>query len=318
MNGERYQQAMSQIGRYELVAEIARGGMGVVYQAYEPALERRLLLGAAGGLAVVAVTLLAMLLARGSGGGAIGLSAPRAGVPSPRQVVWSYAGDRGLAGGPAPLAAEGMVIVGTLDGRIVALHAASGELSWSAGGDSTVLFGAPSASGELVFVGSTDGLVQGLSLRSGKATWQTRVVGVAQEAPALDGGRLIVTTDKGYIYMLQAGSGQVIWDRPLSAAPAAEGGTIYVADQSGGLAAISFTSASMLWRFEAGAAIMAAPLLADGRLFFGAADGRFYSLAASDGEELASLQLGGSIVGTPALADGLIIVRADRVYALGE
>lgn len=216
MNGERYQQAMSQIGRYELVAEIARGGMGVVYQAYEPALERRLLLGAAGGLAVVAVTLLAMLLARVSGGGAIGLSAPRAGVPSPRQVVWSYAGDRGLAGGPAPLAAEGMVIVGTLDGRIVALHAASGELSWSAGGDSTVLFGAPSASGELVFVGSTDGLVQGLSLRSGKATWQTRVVGVAQEAPALDGGRLIVTTDKGYIYMLQAGSGQVIWDRPLA------------------------------------------------------------------------------------------------------
>lgn len=74
----------------------------------------------------------------------------------------------------------------------------------------------------------------------------------------------------------------------------------------------------MLWRFEAGAAIMAAPLLADGRLFFGAADGRFYSLAASDGEELASLQLGGSVVGTPALADGLIIVRADRVYALGE
>src|SRR4029079_15361942 len=39
MNGERYQQG-APISRYELIAEIGRGGMGVVYRAYEAALDR--------------------------------------------------------------------------------------------------------------------------------------------------------------------------------------------------------------------------------------------------------------------------------------
>ena len=44
MNGERYQQAWSQISRYEVIAEIGRGGMGVVYRAYEAALDRTIAL----------------------------------------------------------------------------------------------------------------------------------------------------------------------------------------------------------------------------------------------------------------------------------
>jgi outer membrane protein assembly factor BamB/predicted Ser/Thr protein kinase len=365
---------------------------------------RRLILGGAGTLVMIMVALLATFLATGaSSNGLRRVSAQtsvRSGVPVPRQVIWAYASEHNLVGGPAPAASDGVMVVGTLDGQVLGLQAGSGELIWRAGGASTVMFGAPSASDGLVFVGSADAFVQGLSLRSGKTTWRTRVVGTAELAPTLDAGRLIVITDKGYIYMLQAGSGQVIWDRPLtqsmqppaigagrifvsagstlyaldandgavdwvfeaasmittraviagdmvvvgtergllyalrvadgqphlhyqasgavSAAPAADTGTIYVADQSGNLTAISLANATMLWRFHANAAIMAAPLLADGKLFFGAADGRFYTLDAHNGKDLAHIQLGGSVIMSPALGDGLIIVRADRVYALGE
>jgi outer membrane protein assembly factor BamB/predicted Ser/Thr protein kinase len=364
---------------------------------------KRLLIGGLAGLAIAIAALLGTLLSyRASGNGPQRASAQaiHAGVPLPQQIVWAYASERHLAGGPAPVASGDMLIAGTLDGQVLALQAGSGELRWRTGGGPSVLFGAPSASKGLVFVGSTDGFVQGLSLSSGKVTWQTRVVGVAQLAPTLDGDRLIVTTDKGYIYLLQAGSGQVIWDRPLAqatqppavshgrifvsagptlfaldssngavdwsfdardaittraviagdmvvvgtergqlyalrmadgqlhlhyqasgalgAAPAASASALYVADQSGSLTAISLTNATVLWRFHTGAAILAAPLLTDERLYFGAADGLFYALDARSGAELARIQLAGSVVSTATLSPGLIIVRADRIYALGE
>ena len=69
---------------------------------------RHLLAGALGGLALVAAVLIALLLPRGAAGnGTIGLSArtgDRVGVPLPQQVVWSYAPERNLVGGPAPVA----------------------------------------------------------------------------------------------------------------------------------------------------------------------------------------------------------------------
>jgi outer membrane protein assembly factor BamB len=82
--------------------------------------------------------------------------------------------------------------------------------------------------------------------------------------------------------------------------------------------AISPTSASVLWRFEARSAIIAAPLLADGKLVFGAANGMLYALDARSGQQLAHTQLGGSVVAPIALGNGLIFVRADKIYALGE
>src|SRR5262245_43627658 len=44
MRGQNAQQVLPQISRYEVIAEIGRGGMGVVYRAYEPSLERNIAL----------------------------------------------------------------------------------------------------------------------------------------------------------------------------------------------------------------------------------------------------------------------------------
>src|SRR4029078_6226662 len=128
--------------------------------------------------------------------------------------------------------------------------------------------------------------------------------------------------ERGLLYALRIADGELHLryqaGGTLSAAPTAGANARYVADQSGAVTAISPTSASVLWRFEARSAILAAALLADGKLLFGAADGMFYALDARSGQQLARIQLGGRVVALPALGDGLIFVRADKIYALGE
>ena len=90
------------------------------------------------------------------------------------------------------------------------------------------------------------------------------------------------------------------------------------ADYSGNLTALNPISASVLWRFDAGAALTASPLLAEGKLLFGAANGMLYALDARNGQQLARIQLRGSVNSPATVGDGLIFVRADRMYALGE
>jgi serine/threonine-protein kinase len=274
--------------------------------------QRRMLVGAGAGLAVVAA-LLAALLPRNSGGsGALRLSAQaieRTGVPLPQQVVWSYAPTPNLAGGPALVASNDTLVVGTLDGQVLALQAGSGELRWHAGEGAT-LFGAPSANKGLVFVGTTDGFVQGLSLTSGNPTWKTKVVGAAQRAPTLDDDRLIVTTDKGYIYMLQAGSGQVIWDRPLalSAEPTTvSDGRIFV---SAGptLFALDDNDGAVDWSFDAASAITTRPVIAGDMVVVGTERGLLYALRIADGQLHLRYQASGALSATPAASSSAIYV----------
>jgi serine/threonine-protein kinase len=312
--------------RYASLAEfVAALGAALAPPSPAPAARRRrpigLLLGGAGGLAVVAALLLALLLTSGaSGGGPMGLSAQRSarsGLPLPRQTVWSHSGPNQLAGGPAPVVSGGMVIVGTLDGQVVGFETGGGEPIWRVGGEGAALFGAPSASNGLAFVGSADGFVQGLSLRSGKATWQTRVVGVAQQAPTIDGDRLIVTTDKGYIYMLQAGSGQVIWDRPLaqSALPPTVGAGRIFLSAGPTLFALDASNGAVDWAFDAASAITTRAVIAGDMVVVGTERGLLYALMMANGRPHLRYQASGALGAAPA-ADASTIYVADQSGSL--
>ncbi|MEO7910922.1 MAG: serine/threonine-protein kinase, partial [Roseiflexaceae bacterium] len=98
---------------------------------------QRMLLSVASALALAVVGLLVALLARGGSGRAAlrdsVRAADRAGVPLPQQIIWSHAAEPDLIGGPAPVAANGMLVVGTLDGQVLGIQDRSGELRWRKG-----------------------------------------------------------------------------------------------------------------------------------------------------------------------------------------
>jgi outer membrane protein assembly factor BamB/predicted Ser/Thr protein kinase len=274
----------------------------------------RLWWGGAGAVALVMALLLGVLLWPGVGrSGDMRLSAqavPRAGVPLPRQVIWAFVSDPNFVGGSAPVASDDTLIVGTLDGQVLGIQASSGELRWRTGGGATTRLGAPSTGKGLVFVGSADSFVQGLSLSSGKTTWQTKIVGVAHAAPTLDGDRLIVTTDKGYVYLLQAGSGQVIWDRPLAQnmqAPSVSAGRIFLSAGST-LYALDVNNGVVDWTFEAPGLITTRPVIAGDMVVVGTERGLLYALRMSDGQLHLRYQASGALLVAPAAEDKLIFI----------
>lgn len=288
-----------------------------------PRSRKRLLLSSIVGLVLVMVVLLALMLSRGANSnGTMRLNTQagiRSGIALPRQIIWTYTSDPNIVGGPAPVAADGMLIAGTLDGQVLGIQASSGELRWHTGGTS-VLFGAPSVSKGLVFVGSTDSFVQGLSLSSGKTTWQTKVVGVVQSAPTLDGDRLIVVTDKGYIYMLQAGSGQVIWDRPLAPSvqpPSVSEGRIFLSAGST-LYALDASNGAVDWTFAAASTITTRVVIAGDMVVVGTDRGVLDVLNMGDGKLHLRYQANGVLNAAPTASPNAIYIadQAGNITAI--
>jgi outer membrane protein assembly factor BamB len=270
--------------------------------------------------ALAAVVLFAALLARGNTGSVAlrdsGRAAARSGVPLPRQIIWTHTGEPNLIGGPALVAANGTLVIGTLDGQVLGVDAGSGELRWRKGGGPSP-FGAPSAGDGLVFVGTSDGFVQGLSLSSGNPTWKTKVVGIAQQPPTLDGDRLIVTTDKGYISMLQAGNGQLIWDRPLAQStqpPIASDGRIFVSAGTK-LFALDARDGAVDWSFDAPSPITTRPVIAGDMVVVGSERGLLYALQIADGELHLRYQASGALIAAPAAGSNALYV-ADQSGAV--
>jgi eukaryotic-like serine/threonine-protein kinase len=147
-------------------------------------------------------------------------------------------------------------------------------------------------------------------LSSGKTTWQTKVVGVAQQAPTLDGDRLIATTDKGYIYLLQAGSGQVIWDRPLAQSaqpPSVSDGRIFV---SAGptLYALDANDGAVDWSFEASGTITTRAVIADDMVVVGTERGLLYALRIAGGQLHLRYQARGALYAAPAAGENALYI----------
>ena len=145
----------------------------------------------------------------------LGITLPPVSVPAAAYVpyvqtgklVWKHDSQKELTGGPG--AGDGLVVVGGLDGEVIALDAATGEEKWQAKVTAEVV--APPAVGQgLVFIRSNDGRVTALDAASGERRWfwnhdlPTLTVR-GNDAPTLGPGVVFVGNDDGTISTLAMG-----------------------------------------------------------------------------------------------------------------
>jgi outer membrane protein assembly factor BamB len=143
----------------------------------------------------------------------------------------------------SPAVADGTVFVGSRDGHLYAVDAATGRGLWTTDHEMSWVNSSPAVSGGLVFAGSSDNrFVQAVDRRSGMERWR-------------------VPTER------------LVWS-----SPAVAGDFVYVGDATGTLYALDRATGAERWRYRSGRRIYSSPVLAGGLLYVGNDDGAIYAI----------------------------------------
>ncbi|HBK45910.1 MAG TPA: outer membrane protein assembly factor BamB [Xanthomonadaceae bacterium] len=176
-----------------------------------------------------------------------------------------------FAGGPG--VGEGLVVIGSLDGEVIALDADSGAEKWRAQVSNEII-AAPAIAQNLVFVRGNDGRLTAFDAASGERRWFHEQDGptltVRGNAPVVAGpGVVFVGNDDGTLTALAMQDGRPLWTQMIGApegrtelermsdvdgAPVLEGSTLYATSYKNETLAIEGPSGRPLWSRDHGGA----------------------------------------------------------------
>jgi outer membrane protein assembly factor BamB len=229
--------------------------------------------------------------------------------------------------GPAessPLVAEGRVFVGDWNGKVYALNANTGRITWTYQTGGKVKGGVAYAAGR-VFVGSYDHHLYALRARDGKLVWKAS----AQErfgpeatfysTPAVAYGRVYIGGTDGKVYSYGASSGKLRWSHDTGgyvyASPAVWNRLVFAGSYSSNFYAFDAATGDVRWQFRANGPISGSPTVLDGLVYFATLAKRTYALNARTGKLVWTFPDGKF---SPVVADQkrIYLVGRARIYGL--
>jgi outer membrane protein assembly factor BamB len=190
--------------------------------------------------------------------------------------IWEYEPEKEkkkpelrLSGGPG--AGEGLVVIGTLEGQVIALDAASGSEKWRAKVPNEVIT-APAIGQGLVFVRSNDGRVSAFDAASGERRWfhskePPNLTVRGNASLTLGPGVLFVGNDDGTVSALAVNDGREVWNQTVGlpsgrtelermadvdGTPVLEGTTLFATSFKKETVALEAPSGRPLWARENG------------------------------------------------------------------
>ena len=152
--------------------------------------------------------------------------------------------------------------------------------------------------------------------------WRFDTGGEVYASPAVAGGIVYVTSKSGFLYAVDAGTGEQRWrvqlgDYVVRSSPAVVDGVVYV---GGGfhLIAVDAATGQERWRFPMRYAGQASPTVVGGTIYVASQEGFLYAVDARSGAERWHIQTEGLIFSSPAYSDGAVVVGTDAgvLYAV--
>lgn len=197
---------------------------------------------------------------------------------------------------PSPASAQGVLYIGSTDGKFHALDLAKGQELWNVSPGDPI--GPPS---------SADSVPPSKSIRS---------------TAAVRDGRVFIGTADGLVKALRAENGSTLWSfrtgGRVDSSPVVSDGVLYVGSDDGGVCALTGDEGRLLWRAQTGGRVKSSPSPADCAVYVGSYDGKIYSLDIKTGKVLWTFQTGDIINSSPVVCKDLVYLGPDDnyIYAL--
>ncbi len=231
-----------------------------------------------------------------------------------------------------PLVGNGLVVVRTVDGQIVAFNAQTGEQKWNYRNRAVPLnlrvsSGMTFAGDAAVLAGFPGGAFAAINLQTGDNYWQTPVSypkGVTEVErindvtgpPTLVGSETCAVTFQGQIGCFDANSGRAVWEKAFSSTSglAQDDHAVVAADDWSVVSAFDVTNGAPLWKNDKlKNRDLSVPFLLGHAAVLGDYQGYVHFLSRDDGTLVARVKTDGSaITAAPVLAgDTLVVLTHD-------
>ncbi|MGF6568853.1 Beta-barrel assembly machine subunit BamB [Paraburkholderia fungorum] len=228
-----------------------------------------------------------------------------------------------------PLVGNGLVVVRTVDGQIVAFNAQTGEQKWNYRNRAVPLnlrvsSGMTFAGDAAVLAGFPGGAFAAINLQTGDSYWQTPVSypkGVTEVErindvtgpPTLVGSQTCAVTFQGQIGCFDANSGRALWEKAFSSSSglAQDDRVAVAADDWSVVSAFDVNTGSQLWKNDKlKNRALGVPFLLGRAAVLGDYQGFVHFLSAEDGALVARMKTDGSaITSAPVLAGDTLVVQ---------
>lgn len=160
-----------------------------------------------------------------------------------------------------PAIEDGVIYVASLDGRLYAVDAATGNVNWSfqsAKGLTTM----PVVANDVVLVAGFDAKMFAVNKADGSLAWEYAVSNWILSSPAVEDGTVYVGDFDGILHAVNADSGAREWSIALNrgkirGAPAVSGDFVVVGTDAGWLVGVNHGTQQRAWEVELGSDIHA-------------------------------------------------------------
>jgi outer membrane protein assembly factor BamB/Tol biopolymer transport system component len=232
-------------------------------------------------------------------------------IKPPLQLLWQF-----KTGGPisaSPVVANGILYIGSADGKLYALNAKEWGIKWVFNAGSAIRYSAAVWGGRVYF-STRDNMFYALDAKTGDVLWEFKSKGWMDAPPVVFDRTVYIGAYPTRIYMLDAITGKLkserqravtingieygcanaefypvipqynanLWRKYTAGSesfPVTANGFVYIGARNGKIHAINIASKTENWFHQVGGPVNAAPAISEGVLYAASTDGSIYAFA---------------------------------------